>query len=121
MSNAASITGKIQTLADSREAAEKEPEQPSLIDWKSIWKPLSIIIGVFLVIFWLPLESSRFTGAVIESLALTKWYADVEKVTEVMKIAGYGVFGTPAVVVDGEVKSVGKIPSKEDVKSWLGK
>ena len=47
--------------------------------------------------------------------------ADVEKVTDVMKIAGYGVFGTPAVVVDGEVKSVGKIPSKEDVKSWIQK
>jgi small redox-active disulfide protein 2 len=47
--------------------------------------------------------------------------ADVEKVTDVMKIAGYGVFGTPAVVVDDEVKSVGKIPSKEDVKSWLQK
>ena len=39
--NAASITGKRQTLADSREAAEKEPDQPSLIDWKIIWKPLS--------------------------------------------------------------------------------
>ena len=47
--------------------------------------------------------------------------ADVEKVIDVMKIAGYGVFGTPAVVVDDEVKSVGKIPSKEDVKSWLQK
>jgi small redox-active disulfide protein 2 len=45
--------------------------------------------------------------------------ADVEKVTDVMKIAGYGVLGTPAVVVDGEVKSVGKIPSKEEIKSWL--
>ncbi|MFZ1201009.1 MAG: thioredoxin family protein [Desulfobacterales bacterium] len=56
-----------------------------------------------------------------EVLAETGVPADVEKVTEVMKIAGYGVFGTPAVVVDGEVKSVGKIPSKEDVKSWLGK
>jgi uncharacterized membrane protein YraQ (UPF0718 family) len=75
MSNAASIAGKRQTLADSREAAEKEPEQPSLIDWKSIWKPLSVITSVFLVIFWLPLESSRFTGAVIEALALSKWYA----------------------------------------------
>ncbi len=47
--------------------------------------------------------------------------AEVEKVTDVMKIAGYGVLGTPAVVVDGEVKSVGKIPSKEDIKSWIGK
>ncbi len=47
--------------------------------------------------------------------------ADIEKVTDIMKIAGYGVFGTPAVVVDSEVKSVGKIPSKEDVISWLQK
>jgi hypothetical protein len=36
-----------------------------------------------------------------------------------MEIAGYGVFGTPAVVIDGEVKCVGKIPSKEEVKAWL--
>ena len=68
MSNVASITEKRQTLADSEEAAEKEPDQPSLIDWKTIWKPLSVITGVFLIIFWLPLGSSRFTGAVIESL-----------------------------------------------------
>jgi small redox-active disulfide protein 2 len=47
--------------------------------------------------------------------------ANVEKVTDIMKIAGYGVMGTPAVVVDGEVKSVGKIPSKEDINSWIGK
>jgi len=45
--------------------------------------------------------------------------AAVEKVTDLMQIAGYGVFGTPAVVVDGEVKSVGKIPKKEDVLGWL--
>ena len=45
--------------------------------------------------------------------------ADVEKVTDTMKIAGYGVFGTPAVVIDGEVKSVGKIPNKEEVLSWI--
>jgi len=45
--------------------------------------------------------------------------AQVEKVTDTMKIAGYGVFGTPAVVVDGDVKSVGKIPKKQDVISWI--
>jgi len=45
--------------------------------------------------------------------------ATVEKVTDVMAIAGYGVMGTPAVVVDGEVKSVGKIPKKEDVLGWI--
>lgn len=45
--------------------------------------------------------------------------ANVEKVTDIMEIAGYGVFGTPAVVVDGQVKSVGKIPSKQDVLKWI--
>ena len=47
--------------------------------------------------------------------------ANIEKVADVMEIAKYGVFGTPAVVVNGEVKSVGKIPEKEEIKEWLGK
>jgi small redox-active disulfide protein 2 len=56
-----------------------------------------------------------------EAVAETGVDAKIEKVTGVMEIAGYGVFGTPAVVVDGEVKCVGKIPKKEDVKVWLKK
>ena len=47
--------------------------------------------------------------------------ASVEKVTNALEIAGYGVFGTPAVVIDGEVKSVGKIPSKQEVLTWIEK
>jgi len=54
-----------------------------------------------------------------EAVAEAGVEAKVEKVTDIMEIAGYGVFGTPAVVIDGEVKSVGKIPSKKEVKSWL--
>lgn len=45
--------------------------------------------------------------------------AQVTKVTDTMEIAGYGIFGTPAVVIDGDVKSVGKVPSKDDVAGWL--
>jgi small redox-active disulfide protein 2 len=56
-----------------------------------------------------------------EAVTETRVDAKIEKVTGVMEIAGYGVFGTPAVVVDGEVKCVGKIPKKEDVKAWLKK
>ena len=54
-----------------------------------------------------------------EAVAEAGVAADIEKVTDVMKIAGYGVFGTPAVIVDGEVKSVGKVPNKQDVMAWL--
>jgi len=45
--------------------------------------------------------------------------ASVEKVKDIMEIAKHGVFMTPAVVVDGEVKCVGKVPSKEDIKEWI--
>ena len=56
-----------------------------------------------------------------EAVAEMGVQANVEKVTDLLKIAEYGVFGTPAVVVDGQVKSVGKIPKKEDVKIWMQK
>jgi small redox-active disulfide protein 2 len=56
-----------------------------------------------------------------EAVAETGAAAGIEHVTDFKQIAGYGVFSTPAVVVDGEVKSVGKIPKKEDVKIWIGK
>ena len=54
-----------------------------------------------------------------QAVAETGVSATVEKVTDTMKIAGYGVFGTPAVVVDGQVKSVGKIPKIDEIKGWL--
>lgn len=47
--------------------------------------------------------------------------AKVDKVTNILEIGQYGVFGTPAVVVDGEVKSVGKIPTKDEVLKWIKK
>lgn len=58
---------------DGLEREEIGPE--SLIDWGTIWKPLLLIIGVFLLFFWLPVNSGRFTNAVIESLGLVRWYA----------------------------------------------
>jgi small redox-active disulfide protein 2 len=54
-----------------------------------------------------------------EAMAEAGVTATVDKVTDTMEIAGYGVFGTPAVVIDGEVKSVGKIPKREEIVSWL--
>ncbi|MFH1985957.1 MAG: thioredoxin family protein [Pseudomonadota bacterium] len=56
-----------------------------------------------------------------EAVAEAGVAATVEKVTDMMQIAGYGVFGTPAVVIDGEVKIVGKVPKKDEVKAWLSK
>jgi len=53
----------------------EQNKEPSIIDWKSIWKPLALIGGAFLVFFFLPLENSRFSNSIHEALALTRWYA----------------------------------------------
>jgi len=74
MSASVSIVEQDKTFQEDP-AAEKQAVEPSQVDWRSIWKPLSLVAGVFLIVFWLPLDNSRFTGAVIESLALAKWYA----------------------------------------------
>ena len=47
--------------------------------------------------------------------------ATVEKITDMMQFASYGVFGTPSVIIDNEVKCTGKVPKKADIKKWLGK
>ncbi len=51
------------------------PEEPSQINWNDIWKPLSLIVGGFLIFFFLPMDNARFTGSIVEALALAKWYA----------------------------------------------
>ena len=44
----------------------------------------------------------------------------IEKVTDLREIMAYGVMMTPALVVDGEVKVVGKVPSVDEIKRFLG-
>ena len=41
---------------------------------------------------------------------------EIEKVTEINKIMNYGVMMTPALAIDGQVKSVGKVLSPEEIK-----
>ncbi|MDX9841500.1 MAG: permease [Desulfobulbus sp.] len=45
------------------------------MDWKIEWKPLVIIIAVFLACFYLPVGTERFDKAILEAFHLTKWYA----------------------------------------------
>ncbi|MBW1851157.1 MAG: TM0996/MTH895 family glutaredoxin-like protein [Deltaproteobacteria bacterium] len=56
-----------------------------------------------------------------EAVAETGVDATIQKVTDVIEITKQGVFGTPAVVIDGDVKCVGKIPKKEEIINWLVK
>ncbi len=44
---------------------------------------------------------------------------EIEKVTQLAEIMKFGVMTTPALVVDGEVRTVGKVPSVDDIKAML--
>lgn len=44
---------------------------------------------------------------------------EIEKIGDISKMLSFGVMTTPALVVDGEVKVVGKVPSMAELKKML--
>lgn len=55
-------------------------------------------------------------AAVVEELGLD---FEIEKVTDINEIVKFGVVMTPALVVDGKVKAVGKVPSPDEIRRIL--
>jgi small redox-active disulfide protein 2 len=55
---------------------------------------------------------------VLNELDLT---ADLEHVTDVKKIASYGIMGSPALLINGKVVSVGQVPNKKQIGAWIKK
>ena len=45
--------------------------------------------------------------------------ADIEHVRDIKEIGKYGVMGTPALIINGKVKSVGRVPPKNKLIEWL--
>jgi small redox-active disulfide protein 2 len=45
--------------------------------------------------------------------------AEVEHIRDVREIASYGMVATPALVINGKIKSYGRLPSKNQIKDWI--
>jgi small redox-active disulfide protein 2 len=45
--------------------------------------------------------------------------ATIEKVSDLQEIMSYGVMSTPALVVDGELRLAGRVPSVDDLVALL--
>ena len=56
------------------------------------------------------------TEAALQQLGI---HAEVEKVEDINEILQYGVMMTPALVVDGEVKLVGRVASPDEITKML--
>lgn len=54
--------------------------------------------------------------AAIQSAGIEAQLEKIEKIVDIMK---FGVMSTPALVVDGAVKCVGKVLSPDDIKKYL--
>ena len=55
----------------------------------------------------------------IDALAELNIAADVQKITDMKKIMEYKIMATPGLVINGKVKSSGRIPSKAEIKKWI--
>lgn len=61
-------------------------------------------------------EVAKNAQAAVDELEID---CEVEKITDINDILGFGVMMTPALALDGEVKTVGKVPSVNDIKAML--
>jgi small redox-active disulfide protein 2 len=59
------------------------------------------------------------TASVMQVLSELGLAASVEHVRDMRQIARFGVMGTPALVINGQVFCVGSVPSPRQLKSWL--
>ena len=64
-------------------------------------------------------QCDRLEKELFEAMAETDIVGDVEHVREIKAIGQYGVMGTPALIINGEVKCVGKVPPRNTLKKWL--
>ena len=55
----------------------------------------------------------------LEAVKLSGKEIEVMKVEDIRKIMEYGVLSTPALVIDGVVKTAGKLPKAEEIKKWI--
>jgi len=58
----------------------------------------------------------RITGQAAEELGIEY---HLEKLTDITKFVEYGLMMTPGLVVDGELKVQGRVPTIDDIKSML--
>jgi small redox-active disulfide protein 2 len=64
-------------------------------------------------------QCDRLEQELMQVMAETEIVADMEHVRDIKEIGNYGVMGTPALIINGEVKSVGSVPPKAKLMEWL--
>jgi uncharacterized protein len=93
--------------APSRSVVEAFKESRLVSYWQEEWKPLALIVSVFLVCYYIPVGNARFDNAVMEAFHLVKWYAQEHVLLCLV----------PAFFIAG---AIGVFVSQEGVMKYLG-
>jgi small redox-active disulfide protein 2 len=62
---------------------------------------------------------TKAENIVKEAVADSGIDAQILKISDFAEMAKLGVLSTPAVLVNGQIKCVGKVPTKNEVIEWL--
>ncbi|OGP68042.1 MAG: hypothetical protein A2W27_03550 [Deltaproteobacteria bacterium RBG_16_44_11] len=62
---------------------------------------------------------SQLEDNVRNLLSEMKIAADLRHITDFKEIASYGVLGSPALVINNKVVSVGEVPPKSKIRQWI--
>jgi len=61
----------------------------------------------------------RLEREVIEAVSELNLPADIDHVRDIREIGKYGVLGSPALIINGKVKAVGRVPMRSEIRKWL--
>lgn len=54
-----------------------------------------------------------------EAVAMAGVAAEIRHVTDPREIVAHGILSTPGLIIDGTIRSYGRIPSAGDIAMWL--
>ena len=61
----------------------------------------------------------RLETEVMEAVSELDLPAGIDHVRDIREIGSYGVMGSPALIINGKVKAVGRVPMKSEIRKWL--
>jgi small redox-active disulfide protein 2 len=61
----------------------------------------------------------RLEREVMQAISELDLPAGIDHIRDIKEIGSYGVMGSPALIINGKVKAVGRIPMKSEIKKWL--
>jgi small redox-active disulfide protein 2 len=61
----------------------------------------------------------RLEREVMEAVSELDLPAGIDHVRDIREIGKYGVMGSPALIINGKVKAVGRVPMRSEIRKWL--